>query len=542
MNFKRFAQQLFGALASSFQPRSCSFGFLLFHFQESDRNLAVLQAKKTGRVCCPIMITTGTHLRGIFALSTGKKSLKKLTDHLPSVFPIWLAHRSERAENQLRQYQLRKPDTPEKKTPLPQQAHPLPTATSMPAAPIPAVQPISSAYETPHPQLQATHQPPPSEAKYQPPPRPRVTSKNKGLDLIAQADLAERLAREKEEARLRAGYPLAALAMERKAVADLRAALIKVVCAVLELCQQEQQQQPQPDPPNGDSEKLSLTDGAPEGHAWWEGDSRANATRGPPSTLVQMVCSGEDANVRCATSDYALSTGTAASRCSTAVGYGSSVVGSKAAQDRRTISNASVKSKVVARGRDLHPPPSSSREPAESGPHRSRLQEISKTVAESGTMARTILSGLLTTGNQGGDGGGRGFSSSIDLPPPAFVPPPTNPREALLVARATTADIRSFLNEIKIDLRVKGGTTAGQMPPFGAAGDNSNGTCLRARTVDGAPANDKGGGAETVDTTASTRIANALRRDILWAESLPTFVRKAMEAQEGDFGQQVALK
>lgn len=402
--------------------------------------------------------------------------------------------------------------------------------------------------ETPTPQLQATYQPPPPEVKYQPPPQPRVTNKTKGFDLIAQADLAERRARDKEEARLRAGYPLAALAMERKAVADLREALVKAVCAVLELCQHPQQQ---PDPPTatvgGDGSRM--TGGLPVGNAWGQGDPRANATRGPPSTLVQMVCSGEDANVRCATSEYMLSTGTAASRCSTAVGYGSSALGGKASHDRRKISNAGTESKV------LQPPAASSREEAGPGPGRSRLREISKTVAESGTMARTILSGLIATGAQG-SGAGRGVSSTDVSPPaivpssvivtlPVVVPPPTNPREALSVARATSAEVRSFLNEIKVNVGAEGEASVGQSPPFGAPGGHGSGTPWMAQAAtskQGAPTDDNGRGAEEVDTTASTRIANALQGDILWAESLPTFVRKAMEAQEGDFGQQVALK
>ena len=408
--------------------------------------------------------------------------------------------------------------------------------------------------ETPTPQLQATYQPPPPEAKYQPLPQPRVTSKNKGFDLIAQADLAERRAREKEEARLRAGYPLAALAMERKAVADLRIALVKAVCAVLELCQ-HQHQQPDPQTATGDGSGSSAAGGLPAGSAWGEDDPRVNATRGPSSALVQMVCSGEDANVRCATSEYMLSTGTAASRCSTAVGYGSSVLVGKASHDRRNISNATTKGKVAASGRNLEPPPSSTRVNAEPGPGRTRLQEISKTVAESSTMARTILSGLSAKGGQEGRARcevssstdipspafGREVSSAIDVSPPAIVPPPTNPREALLVARATSAEVGSFLHEVKVNVGAEGEASADQPPPFGSPGGHGGGTRWRAQTQ-GAPTDGNARGAEEVDTTASTKIANALQGDILWAESLPTFVRKAMEAQEGDFGQQVALK
>ncbi|CAM9668361.1 unnamed protein product, partial [Ectocarpus fasciculatus] len=58
----------------------------------------------------------------------------------------------------------------------------------------------------------------------------------------------------------------------------------------------------------------------------------------------------------------------------------------------------------------------------------------------------------------------------------------------------------------------------------------------------GDPTGGGGGGAGMVDTSASSRIVNALREDALWAASLPDFIRKTMEAQKGGFGRQVALK
>eukprot|EP00752_Nemacystus_decipiens_P003048 g2825.t1 len=477
--------------------------------------------------------------------------------------------RSERTENQLRQYQLQKPNTPEEKIRSLEQAPPLLTATPTPAASILAAPGPSPGPGALPPQLQAAHQPPPPEAKYQPP--PRAASKNK-FDLIAQADIAQRQAQEKEAARLRAGYPLAALAMERRAVADLRAALVKTVCAILELCQY-QQHQPDPQTETTDGEGSPMMGGQSMGNASADCDPRTHSTRGPPSTLVQMVCSGDDANVRCATSEYMLSTGTAASRCSTAVGYGSSVLGGKASQDRRNISNASTESKVAASGRGLQPSPSSSGEEAKPGSHRSKFREISKTVAESGTMARTILSGWVAagtpeSGTTQGSGPGRKAALSTNVPSPktvppptnpreapsvnrathaepVIVPPPTNPREALSIARATSAEVRSFLDEIEVDVGAEGGTPAGQTPPFGIPGDDGYDASWRAQATApkrGVPTDDNAGGADEVDTTASTRVANALHGDILWAESLPTFVRKAMEAQEGGYGQQVALK
>ena len=370
--------------------------------------------------------------------------------------------------------------------------------------------------------LQERHQPPPPEVKRQSP--PRVTSKYKGLDLIAQADLAERRAREKEEARLRLGYPLAALAKERQAVADLRVALTKAVCAVLELCQQ-QQQQPEPPTSAKDGDESPLTGGFQKGGTWREGNPGPNATRGPPSTLVQMVCSGEDANVRCATSEYRLRTGTAAaSRCSTAVSFNSSNC------------NAITESRSTADNRGLEPPhPTAQQSPPEKvgpSPSRSRLQGIAQTVAESGTMARTITSGLMPT------------SVKAETPGVLAAGSLTNPREALSAARAAVADVRSFSNDIKVDV---GKTDQG--PPSdttgGGGGDTAGDACWKAQTLGPAKVptcRENHAETEEVDTTASTRIVNALRGDISWAKSLPEYIRKAMEAQQGQFGEQVALK
>lgn len=353
--------------------------------------------------------------------------------------------------------------------------------------------------------------------------------------------------------------------MERQAVADLRTALTKAVCAVLELCQQQGQQHTPESCTATDSDGLSATRGRiAEGSVWGEGCPQGNVARGPPSALVQMVCSGEDASVRCAVSEYRLSTGMAmASRCATAVVYGNKTLGdNRAADGQRRILNATTNSNsgsnIMAGGGDgretvQQPKLLSSPRPqqpplkaAERG-QSSRLKELSTTVAESGTMARNIISslkGLLAPQPSP--------SPSTDLLSPAVLPPPTNPRDALLAARTASAGVRPFTNGIQVNVGTPNITD--RMPPFGSCirggreGSNDKGGCSYwgAQTA-AAPTNGEASIADNgkqpqVDTTASTRIVNALRGDILWAESLPAFVHKAMEAVEGNFGQQLALK
>lgn len=347
------------------------------------------------------------------------------------------------------------------------------------------------------------------------------------------------------------------------------------MCVVLELCQHP----PEPPAPaaaapaSSAGEEASPTTGGP---SWWERDPRAKAARGPPSTLVQMVCSGEDAGVRCATSEYKLSTGmAAASRCSTAVCYCGGGLSNVIMDDGRSNGDTAAASSHndkpgAASGQRFEPPPllvvpqpqpqqtpleagattetrETSGSSTSSGP-RSKFGEMATTVAESGTMARAILSGFTKPQ--------RKPKGELLVPPteepPVFQGPPTNPREALSAARAATAGVRSFSAGIKVDVggRGNGGTEAeaGRMPwasgggAGGGSSDSGSGWGAQTAVATGGASTGGGGGAGVVDTSASARIVTALREDTLWAESLPDFIRKTMEAQKGGFGRQVALK
>lgn len=375
--------------------------------------------------------------------------------------------------------------------------------------------------------------------------------------------------------------------MERQAVADVRTALTKTVCAVLELCQEQgQQQKPEQSPAAAaDGDRLYVTGGrTAEGSVWWEGGAQGNVARGPPSALVQMVCSGEDANVRCAASEYRLSTGMAtASRCAAGVVHGNKPSGDGQASDgqRRNVNTTtrSNSGRNVTAGGGGHgrenaqppqSPPSSSSGPQEplleAAGHRqsSRLKELATTVTEAGTTARTIisgLSGLLDPKRQEGTTQREPSRSPLtDLLSSGIPSPAMNPREALSAARTASAGVRSFSNDIKVGVGAPDNGTnetemrSDRMSPFGSSsrggreGSNANGSggYWGAQT---APTPRNGGasaagncGGKQVDTTASTRVVNALRGDILWAESLPAYVRKALEAVKCGFSEQLALK
>lgn len=363
--------------------------------------------------------------------------------------------------------------------------------------------------------------------------------KNKELDLIAQADLAERRAIEEQDARTRAGYPLAALAAERQAVADLRAALTTAVCAVLELCRPKQAPGTRGTRADGGStgDDGSQSLGIPGGRTWR--DRRAEITRGPPSTLVQMVCSGQDASVRCATSVYRLSTGVAV-RSSTAA------AGSRTGEQRNRVAGGHRQASSPQSQPLLQPAAASS----ETELRPSRFREAATTVAEAGRMARTLLRGFLDTGPSGGNARETSNRRSHPSRSPSAAPPPsrppTNPWEALLAARAAAADVRSFSAEVcKVavgarDDGAKARNVSGMPWAFGVAGsgggsveDGSGGANLDRKMAKA--------GLE-MDTTATTRVVNALRADALWAESLPAFVSRTLETHAGDLGQQMLLR
>lgn len=164
-------------------------------------------------------------------------------------------------------------------------------------------------------------------------------------------------------------------------------------------------------------------------------------------------------------------------------------------------------------------------------------------------MARTILQGLLdsdaTVSDDDGDGQNKTTQSCAQPCSPPPLPPtsaapllPANPQEALSAARAAVTDARAFSDEIKVSVideqsHVTDGRPAAHTPSaaFGTGGGSSGG---------GSSGGDQRG--LGIDTTATTRVVNALRGDAVLVKSLPGFVREALEVLVGGVDQQLALK
>lgn len=382
---------------------------------------------------------------------------------------------------------------------------------------------------------------------------------NKGVDLIAQADAVERRAKEAEEARLRAGYPLAALAAERRAVADLRGELTTSVCAVLELCRPQLASKGNRDSVaslGSGSETSVGVDGLSfnvSDEASLRGDARAGIARGPPSTLVQMVCSGDDANVRCATAGYRLSKGVAGQGNRATTTTGRTDKRNNEADARRQIPSSHRTSPTAAMVT------TASATVSENEP--SRFQEAAANVAHAGSLARNILRGLLdTTPTSQSSNEEKSDEHADDLearcePPisPAAQLPylPANSEEALAAARVAAAGIQSFSTDIcnvavsdapgDGDTEVRAARTVAWASGAGGGGVGHVGSDHGKEEKLAGAAN---GGKEVpeVDTTATIRVVKALQEDALWAGSLPAFVRDSLEAQAEELGQQLALK
>ena len=381
------------------------------------------------------------------------------------------------------------------------------------------------------------------------------------MDLIAQADSAAVRAEEEEQARIHAGYPLGALAEERQAVAALREALTSAVASVLEICQKKAGPGRAGVGSGSQIEGGFPGMGGPEEGGTRRGPQRTGVTRGPPSALVKVLCSGEDADVRCSgASEYKLSKGVAG-RCSSAS------AGSRT-ENQRNQNNLRQGQPTAA----FSPPPPLRPSAAVAGPetlpgsHPLRLRDAAVAVAESGTMARTILQGLLDSDAAGASGGQKTAqpckqrsSSPSPAPGPTLAPPalaPRNPQEALSAARAAATDTIAFLNETKISVEQQksyGDTearTAGGHTPwaFGSSIGGGSGSSGRRGSSDivGGPISMGGSTGDQrgpeVDTTATTRVVTALRGDAALVKSLPAFVREALEALVGSVDQQLALK
>lgn len=305
-----------------------------------------------------------------------------------------------------------------------------------------------------------------------------------------------------EEAHRNAGYPLAALSAERRAIANLRQAFTKAVCAVLELCCPRTDSQLEGLTDHGGKTVDSVDDFSQNPLCGPSHVATLNA-RGPPGMLVQMVCSGDDASVRCATTEYRLQKG--------------------AGQTRRHggINHVKVSS---SHGFDVDYGGSSV--PA---------------VAQATTVACTDAN-PNSKREQGADQSPDESQSHL-LRVPVLLPakPPTEVREALSIARDAAAEVQSFVDSIcSINIDEGGGgidVEASDLQSVRNSSGNSGGLLTGEKRKAGLPK-----GNPWIDTTATTRIVDTLRADTSCAQSLPTFVRNKLKGEAAGFGNQTLLK
>ena len=245
--------------------------------------------------------------------------------------------------------------------------------------------------------------------------------------------------------------------------------------------------------------------------------------------------------MRCGASEYKLSKGVAG-RCSSAT------AGSRTADQRNKGNNS--QRQALSTPTASSPPllPAEAAPETISGPyHSSRFREAAVAVAQSGTMAQTILQGLLDFDATGSGGGQKTAQSCAQpsSPPPSSVLesplPPANPQEALSAARAAITDTRAFSDEIKVTIEQHSRGAEARPARISGSRRESSDTVSGAMTSVGGPTADDQRGPET-DTTATTRVVSALRGDAVLVRSLPSFVREALQALVGGVDQQLALK
>lgn len=358
-----------------------------------------------------------------------------------------------------------------------------------------------------------------------------MTLKRK-VDIIARAEEVERRVQKEESARAQAGYPLQALLVERRAVVELRGALATAVCALLELCR-----------PNANSgavvseptSSAAGTEGGGRGDGGtgalrdtsWRCQSAEDA-RGPASMLVQMVCSGDNASVRCATTAYRLSTGSGGGRGSKPIGT----------HDHH---------------RDGTPNPPTSGEPSCADAAATFNTQVVNTqvdgpLTNNGTLLTTgILNPSPTTPRASNE---KESHDEVRLRLPSVsVPsarsPHSNVEQALRAARAAYTSIESFATEIcliggdRIGGGIEGeiGAELATSLTFndGAGSGTWDNTTTRAHGKMTSPT-------DGVDTTATAKMVDALRLDASWVASLPTFVYNKLEAETVSSDNLLSLK
>lgn len=340
------------------------------------------------------------------------------------------------------------------------------------------------------------------------PPRSRdAHRRKKHVDLIAHAEEAELRAKKEEEARINAGYPLAALSAERRAVADLRRAFTKAVCAVLELCCPRADTQLECSTDHGGKE-VDNVDVFSQSHRCGPSHVATLNARGPAGMLVQMVCSGDDASVRCATTQYRLQKGVGQADRHGGTNHGK--VGSGHGFDVDHVGSF---------GATLAP------------------------ATVGGTLRDELLDATPNSGQEQGDDHWPHESQSdlLRMPVSLLPKPPTNVEEALAIARDAATEVQSFADNI-CSINVGGGRGGSGVAVSGVQSvhwspGNSGGLLSGEEGTVGLSE-----GRRRVDTTATARIVDALRADASWAQSLSTFMRNKLEGQAAGFGNQMSLK
>lgn len=346
----------------------------------------------------------------------------------------------------------------------------------------------------------------------------------KSLDMFAEVDLAERRAQEEREARLQTGYRLKALAAERKAISDLRIALTKAICTILELCR-----------PIAEVSALADERSKEVEYGWSERPAADHSrfpphggATGPPSALVQMVYSGEHANVRCSGDAYKLCTGLVARIPNS--DHHHNFVEHCRSLPTSSSSKSSLRKPAPQKGAGITKRPSG---------HSCKVKQAATAVAEAGTVARTILDGFLLEdisdcAQQAGE--------PQPNPPPAPSPPPADLWEAISAARLAVDSVPRFYADVcNLDWDAQDDRAIARN------GDIMQEDLLADDEYLGNIGGDTGRSSrviavgQDVETSATGKVVNALQGDTLWVQALPSFVRKTLEAQANRIGQHESL-
>lgn len=298
-------------------------------------------------------------------------------------------------------------------------------------------------------------------------------------------------------ANLKAGYPLAALSIERRAIAELRNVLASVVCDVLELCQVQATEDERT------ANAAALHAGEDQSRGSDTSHSRAERERGPSNVLVQMVCSGNDARVCCATTAYRLSNGIPGR-------------GRRNASGRTSMGPADDRGDKSEKGQQ----PDTS--PAKTHPTSRMLDTYPSLKPRLPSEKSDVVLDMSP-------------ESIMSASPPLL---PDNAEEALLAGRVSAAATLSFADQIcppggyPPDEEAKAPESMARlMPGVGRTGFARDTTLPGPFSL-----------TQVIDTSSTTKVVDALRMDASRAMSLSKFVQKKLAAEAAGRGKQMVLK